>query len=322
MIALVVLAGSVVLTASRLLDSEFEPLVLVASFVPWATGGYLVALALFSLLVWRQPWGRLRRALMVGASVALIGLGLHVWWLAPSYLGAHPSGKPDLTVVELNMLNGEANPTDVAALVRREHADLLVLTEVTPEALAGVAHEGGVGPHSPLPHVAGHALPGAEGVVIASRFGLSVRRILEMTHLGYVVEVQAPRPFGLLAVHSAQPAIDIGGWRRDQETVVRETRTLPGPRLVVGDLNATLDHPGPRRLLADGMVDAARQANAGWQPTWPSPGRPRVGRVPTPFGLFAIDHVLMSTHFGAVSTSTVVVRDSDHRALVARLVRN
>ena len=35
----------------------------------------------------------------------------------------------------------------------------------------------------------------------------------------------------------------------------------------------------------------------------------------------AIDHVLMSTHFAAVSTSTAVVRDSDHRALLAQLVR-
>ena len=51
-IALVVLAGSVVLTLARLLDSEAEGWVLAASFVPWALVGYVVALVLFALVRW------------------------------------------------------------------------------------------------------------------------------------------------------------------------------------------------------------------------------------------------------------------------------
>ena len=92
--------------------------------------------------------------------------------------------------------------------------------------------------------------------------------------------------------------------------------------LVVGDLNATVDHPVQRELLADGMSDAAQDSNSGWQPTWPSPSRAKAADVPTPFGLFAIDHVLTSAHFSAVSTSTAVVIHSDHRALIARFVTN
>jgi endonuclease/exonuclease/phosphatase (EEP) superfamily protein YafD len=321
-IALVVLAGSVVLTLARVLDSESEAWVLAASFVPWALVGYLVALVLFSLSLWHCPWGRLRRSLQVAVSLCLLGLGLHVWWLAPSYVGAHPSGKPDLVVLELNMLKGNADPADTAAVIRREHPDLVVLTEVTPEALAAVVHAGAMEGKSPLPHLVGHALPGASGVVVASRYPLSVERTLTMTHPGYVVRVRSPEPFEVIAVHTAQPAIDIDAWRRDQQTIVRQSAVLGGPHLVVGDLNATLDHPGPRRLLGDGMSDAARQANSGWQPTWPSPDRPHVQGFPTPFGLFAIDHVLMSTQFSAVSTSTAVVHGSDHLALIARLVRD
>lgn len=310
-IALAVLAGSLVLTLARLLDSESEPLVLVASFVPWALAGYLVALLLFCLLLWRRPWGRVRRALMIAASVCLIGLCLHVWWVAPAYVGEHPSGRPDLTVLELNMLKGRADPVGTAALLRREHPDLVVLTEVTPGALAAVADAGAIGRGSPLPHVAGQALPGAAGVVVVSRFPLQDERTLPMRNSGYVLHVAAPEPFEVVAVHSEQPAIDIDGWRRDQDAIVQQSKVLAGPRLVVGDLNATLDHPGPRRMLADGMNDAAREANSGWQPTWPNA-----------FELMAIDHVLLSSHFSAVSTSTAVVRHSDHRALVARLVRN
>jgi endonuclease/exonuclease/phosphatase family metal-dependent hydrolase len=136
------------------------------------------------------------------------------------------------------------------------------------------------------------------------------------------VQVDAPEPFDVLAVHSAQPALDIDGWRRDADLLVRQTEVLAVPRIIVGDLNATLDHPVLRRLLAEGMDDAARQANSGWQPTWPSPSRRSADGFPTPLGLMAIDHVLVSRHFSAVSTSTVVVPDTDHRALVVRLARD
>jgi endonuclease/exonuclease/phosphatase (EEP) superfamily protein YafD len=321
LVALVVLAGSVFLTVARLIGSEAEPWVLATSFVPWAEVGYLVALVLFALLAWRQSWGRVRTALLVAASVSLLGLGLHTWWLAPSYVGEHATGKPDVIVVELNMLMGRGDPADTAALIRREHPDVLVLTEATPGVLAAVEREHGIGAGSPLPHVSGHALPGASGVVVASRFPLTVERTLTMTHTGYLVRVQASDPFEVLAVHAAMPAIDIDAWRRDQATILRAARVRGGPYLVVGDFNATLDHPPMRTLLADGLTDAAGDANSGWQPTWPSPERVQFRGLPTPFGLFAIDHVLMSTHFSAVSTSTAVVRDSDHRALIARLVR-
>src|SRR3954452_25536772 len=133
LIALVILAGSIVLTLARVVDSESERWVLAASFVPWATIGYAVALVLFLLLARHRRWGRVRTILLACASVSVIGLGLHVWWLAPSYLGEHAKGKPDLVVVESNLLKGLANPGDVAAMLKRENADLVVLTEVTPE---------------------------------------------------------------------------------------------------------------------------------------------------------------------------------------------
>lgn len=320
-LALVVLAGSVVLTLARLLDSETELWVLAASFVPWALVGYLVALVLLVLVLWGLPWGKVRIAVMVALCACVAGLALHAWWLLPSYVGQHASGKPDLTVVEFNMLKGRADPTDSAALIRREHPDVLVLTEVTPEALAAVQSQGVVGQGSALSHLAGKALPGASGVVVASRAPVSLVRTLAMTHPGYVVRVHAAKPYDVLAAHTAQPAIDIDAWRVDHATLVREERRIRGSHLVVGDLNATLDHPSLRTMLGEGMEDAARDANSGWQPTWPSPEKVHVGRIPTPFGLFAIDHVLMSPEFSAVSTSTHVIRDSDHRALVAHLAR-
>jgi endonuclease/exonuclease/phosphatase (EEP) superfamily protein YafD len=320
-VALVVLAGSVVLTLARLLNSEAEAWVLAASFVPWAFVGYLVALVLLGLVNLSQPWGKVRVVLTAALCVCVVGIGLHAWWLAPSYVGDHAPDRPNLTVLELNMLKGGADPSDTADLLGRERPDLLVLTEVTPAALAALEGEKAVGPGSRLPHVVGEALPGASGVVVASRSPLRVERRVALAHRGYVVRVEAARPYAVLAVHTAQPAIDIVAWRRDHATLVREERRLRGPHLVVGDLNATLDHPSLRTMLADGMSDAAQEANSGWQPTWPSPEKDRLKGVPVPVGMFAIDHVLLSSGFSAISTSAPVVRGSDHRALVARLVR-
>ncbi len=320
-VALVVLAGSFVLTLARLVDSEAEPWVLAAAFVPWAVGGYLVALVLLALLAWRAAAGRVRVALLVAIGACVLGLGLHAWWLAPSYVGERATGRPDLTVMTFNMLRGHADPAGTAALVRREDPDLVVLTEVTPQALAAAEARGIVGDGTRLPHLGGRAIVGASGTVVASRYPLSEERTLRTAHSGYLVKVEAPEPFEVLAVHATHPGIDIEAWRRDHATIIRESRATSGPHLVVGDFNATLDHPPLRTLHDAGMNDAASEANAGWQPTWPSPERVRVWGVPTPFGLMAIDHVLMSTHFAAVSTSTAVVRDSDHRALLAQLVR-
>jgi endonuclease/exonuclease/phosphatase family metal-dependent hydrolase len=320
-LALVVLAGSVVLTLARLVASEAEVWVLTASFVPFAVVGYLVALVLLAWLAWRARTDRLRVVRLLAIGLCVLGVGLHVWWLAPSYVGERASGRPDLTVMTFNMLRGRADPAATAALVRRAEPDVLVLTEVTPSALAAAEARGVVGAGSGLPHLGGRALPGASGTVVASRYPLSEQRTLRMVHLGYRVKVEAPDPFEVLAVHATHPGIDIAAWRRDHATIVREARATTVAHLVVGDFNATLDHPPLRTLHEDGMTDAASVANAGWQPTWPSPERGRVWGVPTPFGLMAIDHVLMSTHFSAVSTSTAVVRDSDHQALVARLTR-
>ena len=295
---------------------------LTAAFVPFAVFGYLVALVLLVLLGWRAAAGRLLRIVrLVAIGACVLGLGLHGWWLAPSYVGERAIGRPDLTVMTFNMLRGRADPADTAALVRREDPDLLVLTEVTPQALAAAEARGIVGDGSDLPHVGGRAMRSASGTVVAARYPLTGVRTLRMAHAGYLVRVAAPEPFEVLAVHATHPGIDIAAWRRDHDTIIRESRATSGPLLVVGDFNATLDHPPLRTLQDDGLTDAASDTNAGWQPTWPSPERARVWGVPTPFGLMAIDHVLMSTDFSAVTTRTAVVPDSDHRALVARLVR-
>jgi endonuclease/exonuclease/phosphatase (EEP) superfamily protein YafD len=85
-------------------------------------------------------------------------------------------------------------------------------------------------------------------------------------------------------------------------------------------MNATMDHASLRGLVTDGFQDAATQARSGWQPTWPSAGEVSGFGVPAP-PLIAIDHVLVRGGLRAVRTTTYEVDGTDHRALVARLVR-
>jgi endonuclease/exonuclease/phosphatase (EEP) superfamily protein YafD len=73
-----------------------------------------------------------------------------------------------------------------------------------------------------------------------------------------------------------------------------------------------------RSLVGIGFQDAATQADSQWQPTWPAAGEvSRLGfSVPS---LVPIDHVLASRGMHALSTESVTVQGSDHRALVATI---
>jgi endonuclease/exonuclease/phosphatase (EEP) superfamily protein YafD len=123
---------------------------------------------------------------------------------------------------------------------------------------------------------------------------------------------------GLLAVHPSPPT-DVDAWRRDHATI-RAAIASSSPDLVVGDFNATPDHP-PMRALADAGYRAVSElANEGWQPTWPANGGFRVLGVPLPRSA-QIDHVLVGERLAAIRSSTFPLAGTDHRPLVAEVAR-
>jgi endonuclease/exonuclease/phosphatase family metal-dependent hydrolase len=204
--------------------------------------------------------------------------------------------------------------------VASRHVDVLVLQEVTPTEATALDR---TGVFESLPHHVGRPTPGPRGTMVFSRYPLEELEPLTLGNGGLDVRVVAPRrpgslarSFRLLAVHTQQPVVGPGGWRRDLGTLRAraEQAVDEGPTLVVGDFNATEDHALFRRILGEGLHDAAEEAGSGWQPTWPS-----YWRGSSPWPLFAIDHVLTSDGFTAVATSTVEVPQSDHLALVVDL---
>lgn len=261
---------------------------------------------LLATLVRRTP-APLRRWLAGALALAVLGSGFHAVLLAPAFLGEHPTGPPDLTVMSLNLRLGNADVEETVALIRDEDVDLVVLEEVTP-ALEAELRAAGI--TEMLPHVAGGAAAGAAGTVVFSAYPLQgADRLLGVGNGVHRVRVRAPEPFWLMAVHLNQPLSSTGLWRPDWDVLNQVLPTLEEPVIAVGDFNSTLQHGPLRTLLGRGFTDAAWDANSGFQATWPSQG------------LLAIDHVLFTAPYGAVRTETFAVSGTDHRALVADLAR-
>jgi endonuclease/exonuclease/phosphatase (EEP) superfamily protein YafD len=288
-------------------------LVMATAFVPFALLGHAVAAGAAGVVRRLSGPGRVRRAATAVLVVGSLGVLVHAGLLVPTYVGGHASGEPDLTVMTSNLRLGQADTSAVTRIALEEDADVVVLEELTPAALSGLTRL-----RASYPYVAGGAAPGAYGTVVVSRYPLSQVRQLPVSKGAWQMRVAAATPFWLIAVHTSQPLTAYPDWAPDHAALRSAVSRLHGPVVLAGDFNATLDHRPMRRLLGDGLSDAARQANAGWQATWP--GNERDGRLlPFGLGLMTLDHVLFSDDFSAISTRTDEVPRSDHLALVARL---
>lgn len=217
-----------------------------------------------------------------------------------------------IRVLTANLFNGRADPLEFGKLLDRARPDVIAVQELAPN----VAPE------------------------IASRFrfrDLDAR----LDHLGLGIGSRAPASFGVvpMAYRPARCATIIVGdrslelinvrlmnplnrpWRQTAraraEQIVRVEQFMAsrrrGPRLVVGDLNATPIWPAYRKLaesFEDLSVQAALRSNVRARATWAY--RDRLPR------LLRIDHVFGSD-VAAINSEVLRVVGSDHAALVVDL---
>ncbi len=306
---------AVTLTVVRLVDPEAGLLVQLQAFTPFALVPYALALALLLVLLARRA---LPRALLVPPAVlVLLGAGLHLSWVAPSYVGegrepATGAGAGEgVVVLSTNLYQGRGDGAAVVRESAERGVHLLVASEVTPGTLAAMER---AGLDEVLPHRAGSPGEQYEGTMVFSREPFEDVRLVSGTAFDNLLV----RTGGLevLAAHPAAP-LDPDIWREDHARL-REVVAAEGPDVVVGDLNATLDHAPVRALLAEGYRDSAELLNAGLVTTWPANGLyPVVGLLPP---TTAIDHLLLAPGWTATETGTVEVPDSDHLAVVATVV--
>lgn len=312
------LVPAVMITAARLLGADGGRWVRLVSFTPYAL--VLYGLALLLLLGGSVAGRGLWRGLAGAAAMLVLPLlAVHLWWASGAYVGppaASASEGRSFTVMSSNLSFGDADAARVVGVALRNDADILVLTEITPAALARL---NAAGLDDAFRYAEGQAAEGVAGTMVFSRHPLSHVTALDTTFGGLEMTVALPAgPIRLLAVHPHPPTGDAERWRADHHAVRQAAVAATGPTVIAGDFNATLDHQQMRELHGRGFEDAARQANSGWQPTWPSAEELDVLGVPVP-SLLAIDHVLLTDELAATHTEAVTIEHTDHRAVVAEL---
>jgi endonuclease/exonuclease/phosphatase (EEP) superfamily protein YafD len=288
---------------------EWEPGVLgvkLMAMTPWVA--YASVIPVLVALALRQ-W------LSVMTSVLLLFLfGTAV--IAPRlFWGPRTVAKDgvELRVMSSNLYVGHADARTVVDMVRDDRVDVLSLVEMPPEELARLDR---AGLRTLLPYRDTDARPGANGSGLFSRYPLTKLKPYN------VLDVNGP-PRAAVAVPGAV-AVDVqvlhpppplnGDWLRRWRRAIGEIPAQPDrhdgrAHMVIGDFNATLDHPELRRLTEGGYDDAASEVHKGLVMTWPANRR-----YPP---IIAIDHVLVDDRIGAASFDARKVKGSDHRAVVA-----
>lgn len=307
-----VLVPALALTATRLVEPDAARAIQLEAFTPFGLPLYAAGLVLLLAGLWRGAAGR--RVLLVPVALAVAGLALHGWWLAPLVTGADPEPAADgeeVVVLTSNLFAGLGDAQELLVAASEADVDVMVVSEVTEGAVLDMER---VGLDEVFPYRAGRASTSVEGTMVFSREPIEVVDTLDTLFDGMRVRTGE---LDLLAVHPAPPTLP-QDWVADHRMIL-EAAQQPGVDLVAGDLNATLDHAPLRALVDAGFRDTAELANEGVATTWPVDGHyPLLSLFPPSV---AIDHVLVSDDWAVVSTETVDVPGADHRAVLATVAR-
>jgi endonuclease/exonuclease/phosphatase (EEP) superfamily protein YafD len=243
--------------------------------------------------------------------LALVLAALNVAWQLPLFVpDGGSTGAPVLRVATANLKYGSGDAASIVALVRDHDVDVLALEELTPDAVQRL-HDAGL--DDLLPYNVARPDPSFTGTGLWSRTPLTdTRELSGFTSAALVTHATTGAgPVTLLAVHPVAPspyAHDM--WDSEYAELRTDLAAIPGPVVVAGDFNATRDQKPFLDLESDGFRDAADQAGAGFQMTFPharSTGR----------ALVAIDHVIVrDLGVRAISLQTQVISGSDHLAVV------
>lgn len=280
------------------------------ALTPIAAGAALVVAVLAAAL--RRP---ATTAVALVAGLVLTGLVLPRAFEDGDPAVAPGPGSAPLVVATVNLQFGRGDPAAVVALVRERRVDVLGLQELTPDAEQRLV---AAGLRAELSFAESRAQRGAGGTGLVSRHPLAPSGLVLRPGLFSQVTARVLAPPGPVDVVVAHPSAPV--FRDDPADWAREIADLPGPasagdppRLVIGDLNATLDHRPLRALLASGAWrDAGSALGDGLRGTWPADG------VLPPFA--AIDHVLVSGPATPVELATRRLPATDHLGLVVTLL--
>lgn len=257
-----------------------------------------------------------RRRILIALTAAPVAL--LAFWAAPPIAPDRPAtctrATDRLTVMTLNTYFGDADTDSVLSAVRDQDVSVLAAQEATPEFVVRLEAAGLRG-YLPYEHVL--ARPTAAGTALWSRYPLAAPRELDGLEFAAPTATMDVRgtTVSVAAVHPASPwPGHEGTWQHDLDALTAGLVTLPEPKLIMGDFNASRDHAAFRRLL--GVADVADAADIADDASWPGATWPANGPVPA---FTRLDHVLISDGLRADAVRTVRIPGTDHRAVLADL---
>jgi endonuclease/exonuclease/phosphatase family metal-dependent hydrolase len=218
-----------------------------------------------------------------------------------------------LRVLSVNMFFGQADAEVIVALARQAGADVLLVQELTADAVTRLKQ---AGLDDLMPYTQQELREGSNsgGSGIYARYPLRDGPAVPPTLMAQptaLLELPDGAAVELVCVHPCSPGVRRWGgptrWRAELGVL-----PPPGklPRVLAGDFNATLDHAAFRAVLRLGYADSARQTGQALTRTWGPPDKR---------ALLTIDHVLVTRDCAVLACSVHVIPGSDHRAVYAEI---
>lgn len=194
----------------------------------------------------------------------------------------------------------------VEQLIEQRHPDIIALVEINKKWIDCIQK-------ALKPYRYSKVVLAAPGMAVYSLYpieNIDVRYYAGHPRIFMTVKV-GTQSIHLLIAHPTTPMSQMGFEERNREfaQLSDEIRSLPRPKMLIGDMNCGPWSPAFRKLLRSGLHDS--EQGFGPQPSWPA----RTGRVfpnvPIP-PLIPIDHVLVSEDFCVLQRTAGPPMNSDH----------
>ena len=287
---------------------------LVAHLLPWPAtayadtltpmiGHYLVgfAAAIFALQSRRHRFA----ILLAAVPISFLLMQVPALFTASSIPGSRPTGT--VRIYALNTWDAHPDPARLERALAALDADVLVLSEIEPAKRALIQRL--------APRFA-HQISCADrtecAMVLLSRLpvlaGGAERKRYDTPPIVWARIDAGSRGGGMLTIvgtHVHRPTRDPVLHRRQMRILAAMVAATPGPRLLVGDFNASPFSASFREL----MTTTQLRPTTPLLPTWPM--------WPVPLPQLAIDHMLASAELDIVAAGRSAAVGSDHAPLYA-----